>query len=73
MDSLSEIISDRGVTIFKLSMIGLGGLFVLLNPLMLLEFGLALWVGTWAAKKSYQVPAISNVLRRVATYINRLR
>lgn len=48
-------------------------LLLLVNILSLLQICLAIIFGTYLAKKLYDIPKISNVMNKVAVYINRLK
>jgi len=71
--ALTEMLGDKGATIAKISGIILSIVFVVMNAVTFLLSALALLVGTYAAKKLYVVPTVSNVLNKLATYINRLK
>lgn len=72
-EGLQDAIGDVAATIVKICFCILVVIIVFVNFWLCLACLLALVLGTWAAKKAYQIPAVSNVLNKIATYINRLR
>ncbi len=71
--SIVDGIGDRGATAVKLSIILLSVAVIIVNALTFLGCLVAVVLGTFVAKKLHQVSAVSNLLNKVATYINRLR
>ena len=68
-----EMMGEGPTLLFGLALSVLLGTIVLVNAVLFAELIVAILLGTWLAKKGHQVPAISNVLNKVATYVNRLR
>lgn len=66
-------IGDQGATILKICLVVVAVLWAIFSIKFLLLSLAAILLGTWASKKAYQVPAVANVVNKVATYINRLR
>lgn len=71
--SLVEMTNDKAVTAIKVALIVVSVAFVILNALAFLQILAAVVVGTFGAKKSYEIPAVSNYMNKLATYINRLK
>lgn len=72
-EALSTGIGEKEASLVKLVAIVLCVVIVICNAYAFLAVLVALIVGTFAAKKSYQVGAVSNLLNKMATYINRVR
>lgn len=72
-DSLVAVVGDGWVTVLKLTLVAFTLISLFLNVLLCLVFVGAVLLGTFGAKKSYEIPSVSNVMNKVATYINRLR
>lgn len=72
-ESLNDAIGDKASTVAKIFAILLCVVLVFMNALMFFGGLLAFILGTWTAKRAYQIPAVSNVLNKIACYINRLR
>ncbi len=71
--SLDEMIGDKATTTAKIIAIILCVMIVIFNAILFLGMLVAFILGSFVAKKSYQIPAVSNVLNKIATYINRMR
>lgn len=71
--AMDEMIGDKGTTALKIVFILLCIVIVLMNATFFFLSLLAFILGTYVAKKSYQIPIVSNILNKIATYINRLR
>lgn len=72
-ESLKSLLGENNTKIFKGVLGLLSVIFVIFNAIAFIECLLAVLLGTFAAKKSYQIPCVSNILNKIATYINRLR
>lgn len=72
-DALVDGLGDQAATLLKLLLTVAAIIFLIYHLVTAVLALLAVALGTWAAKRAYKVPAVSNVLRRIATYINRLR
>ena len=72
-DALIEGIGDQAATLVKLLLCVGAVIFLIYHLVTAVLSLLAVALGTWAAKRAYKVPAVSSVLNRIATYINRLR
>lgn len=70
---LVENLGEGGANVVKIGALLLVVLFVIFNLVGSILFVVALAVGTLAAKRGFKVPAVQNVILKVATYINRLR
>lgn len=68
-----DMIGDRGATVVKLGVVIAFGIVLLFNFVGVVLLVGAIGIGTVVAKKAYQIPAVSNILNRIATYIKRLR
>lgn len=72
-DGLLQSIGDKWTTLLKILFIILSIVFVIFNVFSFLLCIAAIMGGTFAAKKSWEIPSVSNLLNKIATYINRLR
>ena len=70
---MTKAIGDKETTILKIVVAFIGIIFVLVNAVMFLFCAAAILLGTYAAKKLYPIPMVSNYLNKLATYINRLK
>ena len=71
--ALTREIGDTAVTVLKLVCTLVIVIFVLFNFIGCILTLISIVVGTLAAKWCYKIPAVSNVINKIATYINRLR
>lgn len=71
--SMVENLGDKGATAAKLGCVVLVGIFILFNVWSFVGALVGLFAGMVAAKRLYQVPAVSNVVNKIATYVNRMR
>lgn len=70
---LVESIGDRATTVLKLAGCALLAVLLVVNILGFVGAGVGIVLGTIAAKRAYRVSAVSNLLNKVATYVNRMR
>jgi hypothetical protein len=70
---LTDSLGDQGATVVKLSLVVIAGLFLIFNLIPTLVCLLAVVVAVIAAKAVLRIRAVSEMLNRLATYINRLR
>lgn len=70
---LTESIGDRGATALKVVLVILGIVLVISNAFLLLFILVGAWAGMFGAKRLYRISAVSNVLNKFTTYINRMR
>lgn len=71
--ALTEALGDVGATFTKLICILFCIVFVVVNAITFLLSAVSIVLGTYAAKKLYPLPIVSNYLNKIATYINRLK
>lgn len=71
--ALVEGLGDQAATALKLVLAVLAILFLIWHLVTAVLCLLAVALGTWAAKRAYKIPAVSNALNKLATYVNRLR
>ncbi len=72
-DSLVSLMGNNYANILKIVLVILSFAFIIFNAFIFIQCLLAVILGTFIAKKSYQVPAFNNVLNKILTYINRLK
>jgi len=72
-DGLISGLGDTGATLIKLAIAIIVILFIIFNLIPTLLTLLVIAIGTFTAKKAYRIGAVSNILNKIATYINRLR
>jgi hypothetical protein len=71
--ALIEGLGDQAATGLKLVLTVLAILFLIWHLVTAILALLAVALGTWTAKRLYKITAVSEVLNRLATYVNRLR
>lgn len=72
-NSLKHAVGDEIAKWLKVVLILLLLMVVIFNIYFFIGCLIALILGTFAAKKAYQYPWTSNIINKIATYINRLR
>lgn len=72
-DAMEKAIGRAGSICVQLGFVVLSGVIVIANAFLFMAGIGGFVLGVFLAKKSYQVGSISNVLRRIAIYINRVR
>ncbi len=72
-NGLEEGLGKKGSTITKLLIIIILIGILVANAFLLLGVLVSVALGMYVAKKLFQVGAVSNILHKIATYINRLR
>ncbi len=72
-EALVEGLGQQGATGLKLVLTVCAILFLIWHLVTAILCLLAVVLGTWAAKRAYKIPAVGNLLNKVATYVNRLR
>lgn len=72
-ESLESAIGARNATFVKIGVIVLSLVIVIAKAFFFVAGLAGLVLGTFVAKKLYQVGAVSNILNKLATYINRVR
>lgn len=72
-EAMIEMLGDKGATVLKLILAIFAILFLIWHLLTAIGVLISIFAGTWAAKKAYKIPAVSSVLNKIATYVNRLR
>ena len=72
-EALHEIFGKNGTKLFKGIIVLLSITFIIFNAFTFLICLMAIILGTYTAKKAWQISIVSNFLNKIATYINRLR
>lgn len=72
-DSLTSLMGKKYANFTKLILIILSVVFVVFNAVIFIECLVGVILGTFGAKKSYQIPIFNNYLNKILTHINRLR
>lgn len=72
-ESLSDMVGDTAATIIKIVAALLLVAILIANAMFFLICILAIVGGVVASAYLYKVPAVSNIVNKIATYINRLR
>lgn len=71
--SLVTEFGDKVTTWLKIGLIVLCIAIVIFNAFLFIGLLLGIILGTFLAKKSFKIGSLSNVLNKIATYINRVR
>ncbi len=71
--SMVSELGEKGTAAVKVGLFVVAVLIVIFNVFFFLAGGIGLVLGTMAAKRLYQFPAVSNVLNKIGTYVNRMR
>ncbi len=72
-ESIDNELGHSATTFVKLGFAAILVLLVIFNITFFVLSVLAIMLGVFLAKRSYQIGMISNVLNKIATYINRVR
>ena len=71
--SLVAAVGDKAATAMKLGLIVFSFIVLIANAFLCIAILLGIVLGTFAAKASLKISAVSAYLNRIAAYINRLR
>lgn len=72
-ESLVSSVGEKNTTLIKIAAVLLSIAIVFYNAVFFLGCLGAVVSGTITAKKLHQIPATSNIINKIATYINRLK
>jgi hypothetical protein len=72
-ESLDGLVGSQYASGIKYLLLILSAFFVIFNVAFFLKGLIAVVLGSWVAKKSFQISAVSNVLNKIACYINRIK
>ncbi len=72
-EALESSLGRKGAAVTKVVLFLVAIAILVSNALLFLAGFVGLVIGTMLAKKSFKISAVSNVLNKIATYINRIR